>query len=121
MADNAKIALYQHTPGKRGPEGRTPDTNTLLEVRDLGAPRAEILRRRRWKDAITAQLRSEGWTVHALSVAAAGSGPEFVVYLERPTPEAALGRRRPVTLHGRPLTGPDLSQPSMAARLRRGR
>jgi hypothetical protein len=118
---NATIALYEHVPARVVGGKRTPDTTRLIEVRSLDAPRADLLRRRNWREALAAALQSEGWKIHALSVTADATGPDLVVYLERPDPSTAPARRRPVTRGGRPIGEPDLTKPTMAARMRQQR
>ena len=118
---NATIALHEHVPAKVVDGKRAPGSTRLIEVRELDAPRAALLRRRGWREALIAALRAEGWTVHTLSVSADTAGPDLVAYLERPDPATAPIRRRPVTRSGRPIGEPDLTRPTMAAKVRQVR
>lgn len=122
MADNAKMILHEHVAAAVVDGRRTPGETRRIGVRDLGVPLEELIRRPRWKDQIATTLRAEGWSVHAISAIPRGpDGAAVVAYVERTDPTVAPQRRRPVTRGGRPIAGPDLSRPTMAARQRRGR
>jgi hypothetical protein len=122
MPDNAKIALYEHVPERVIDGKRQPGQTKRIGLRDLDQPIAELIRRRGWKERIAATFRAEGWAVDSISVAVNTiMGEHLVAYLVRQDATVAPARRRPVTRGGRPISGPDLSQPTMAARLRKGR
>jgi hypothetical protein len=122
MPDNAKIALYEHVPERVIDGKRQPGQTKRIGLRDLDQPLAELIRRRGWKERIAATFRAEGWTIDSISMAVnTVMGEYLVAYLVRPDATVAPARRRPVTRGGRPILGPDLSQPTMAARLRKGR
>jgi hypothetical protein len=122
MPDNAKIALYEHVPERVVEGKRQPGQTKRIGLRELDQPLAELVRRRGWKGRIVAMFQAEGWSVDTVSVAVNTiMGEHLVAYLVRPDATVSPARRRPVTRGGRPISGPDLSQPSMAARLRKGR
>jgi hypothetical protein len=121
--DNAKIVLHEHVPARVVNGQRTPGETKRIGVRDLGIPIMELLRRRGWKRQLAEQFHAEGWVVDSISVSAnTAEGPHLVAYLVRQDATTAPERRHPTTRGGRPIAdGPDLSKPSMSARLRKGR
>jgi len=111
---NAVVGIYRHDA-----EGRGGGGTTLVERVELDAPVKALVRRKGWKDRVSAAATERGFEVLSVNVVHSGGDLDVDIAMTVAKKPARFGeRRKAVTVGGRAKEGPIKTGKTMAAKRR---